>query len=410
MTTSYSVNPRWFSPELLTESGPVSTHSDVWSFGMLCLEILSGDVPFADIKRDIAVLREIDNGVLPKHPGRVAISQGLSDAIWKVLQKCWGREPSTRPSITEVKNSLLGKVPSPSAGKLKIKCRRTKVNCPARLEPRSPTRQWPTFSLGRSGNRASTSKISTSSDPFSLSPQKSRPTTAPGSSSGIPENGELSPIGIPAIGFGMNALNSRHRQNSKASLNSSYSNEFDNPISPQRLPPNPAYSIDFDQSSISPQPLHPRSASLSGAPTLSVPHLSTSLPARPGLYIPAERSVSLPPRSVLSSDSSAHLSGPVRDAVTDPRIIVNVNGTGVVQSGTLEGLVERLVVNFSGCCYWPPPQKLNLTYMSRPTTRYRVQRCPPHGLRGLYDSRRLLRDAFSSFLRCRVESGAASRR
>ena len=107
MTTSYSVNPRWFAPELLTESGPVSTHSDVWSFGMVCLEILSGDVPFADIKRDIAP-REIDNGVLPKHPGRLATLHGLSDTIWQVLQKCWEREPPMRPSITEVKNSLLG--------------------------------------------------------------------------------------------------------------------------------------------------------------------------------------------------------------------------------------------------------------------------------------------------------------
>ena len=124
MTTSYSVNPRWFSPELLTESGPVSAHSDVWSFGMLCLEILSGDVPFANIKREIAVLREIDNGVLPKHPGPVAVSQGLSDAIWKILQKCWEREPAKRPSIKEVKNSLLGRV---VPGKLEMSCNRSKL-------------------------------------------------------------------------------------------------------------------------------------------------------------------------------------------------------------------------------------------------------------------------------------------
>jgi son of sevenless-like protein len=125
MTSSYSGNPRWFAPELLRESGDtVSTHSDVWSFGMLCLEILSGDVPFAGIRRDLAVPREIDNGVLPKHPGLVAVSQGLSDAIWKLLQKCWEREPAKRPSITEVKNSLLGRV---VPGKLEISCNRSKL-------------------------------------------------------------------------------------------------------------------------------------------------------------------------------------------------------------------------------------------------------------------------------------------
>lgn len=91
---------------------------------MLCLEILSGDVPFANIKREIAVLREIDNGVLPKHPGPVAVSQGLSDAIWKILQKCWEREPAKRPSIKEVKNSLLGRV---VPGKLEMSCNRSKL-------------------------------------------------------------------------------------------------------------------------------------------------------------------------------------------------------------------------------------------------------------------------------------------
>jgi son of sevenless-like protein len=240
-------------------------------------------------------------------------------------------------------------------------------------------------------------------------PQKPRrPTTAPGASTGIPENEELSPLGIPSIdrGFMGNAPDLRHRQNSVASLNSSLNHPYSNP----------AYSIDFDHPSISPQRVHPRSASLSGAPTLSVPHLSTSLPARPGgSYFPAERAAShdsnfsLPARSVLSSDSSAHLSGPVREAVTDPRIIVNVNETGVVQSGTLEGLVERLIVNFSGC-RWPPTSELNLTYMHRPTARYRIQRRPPHSLCGFYDSRRLLRDAIPSFLRSRVKTRSASRR
>jgi hypothetical protein len=52
-----------------------------------------------------------------------------------------------------------------------------------------------------------------------------------------------------------------------------------------------------------------------------------------------------------SSDSTAHLSGLVREAVTDARIVVNVDETGVIQSGTLKGLVERLIINFSLCRY-----------------------------------------------------------
>jgi son of sevenless-like protein len=107
MTTTNNINPRWFAPELLQQHGHVSTHSDVWSFGMVCLELLSGEVPFSSIPRDIAVLRELDNGKLPKHPGRSATAQGLSDEIWALLQKCWQRKPESRPSIEEIKKSLM---------------------------------------------------------------------------------------------------------------------------------------------------------------------------------------------------------------------------------------------------------------------------------------------------------------
>lgn len=197
-------------------------------------------------------------------------------------------------------------------------------------------------------------------------PQRTRrPTTAP-APGGIPEHEELSPLGIPSFehGFMGNAFDSRHRQNSVASTNSSlnptYSNPapsnpaYSNPTHSNSAYPNRASSIGFDPSPISPQRLqHPRSTSLS--PSASVPHLSTSLPTPPGgSYFPPERAAShngnFPSRSVQSSESSAHLTGPVREAVTDSRKIVNVNETGMVLSGTLEGLVERLIVNFSGCC------------------------------------------------------------
>ena len=107
MTTSNSVNPRWFAPELLQQHGSVSTHSDVWSFGMICLEILSGEPPFSNMQRDIAVMRELDNGKLPKHPGRIAMTQGLSDEMWALLQRCWQKKPELRPSIGDIRKSIL---------------------------------------------------------------------------------------------------------------------------------------------------------------------------------------------------------------------------------------------------------------------------------------------------------------
>lgn len=48
----------------------------------------------------------------------------------------------------------------------------------------------------------------------------------------------------------------------------------------------------------------------------------------------------------LSSIASGHPNGPTKEAVLDSRVIVNVVN-GVVASGTLEGLVDRLITNFS---------------------------------------------------------------
>lgn len=107
MIASENINPRWFAPELIRQSGPVSTHSDVWSFAMVCLEILSGEMPYSNITRDIAVLREVDNGKLPERPGRFATSQGLTDDMWALMVKCWHKKPDMRPFISDVKNSLL---------------------------------------------------------------------------------------------------------------------------------------------------------------------------------------------------------------------------------------------------------------------------------------------------------------
>ena len=107
MVSSGNTNPRWSAPELVKQSGPLSTHSDVWGFAMVCLEILSGEVPYSSISRDIAVLREVDNGKLPQRPpGRFATSQGLSDDVWAQMLDCWHKKPEMRPSITQIKARL----------------------------------------------------------------------------------------------------------------------------------------------------------------------------------------------------------------------------------------------------------------------------------------------------------------
>ncbi|KDR73425.1 hypothetical protein GALMADRAFT_124495 [Galerina marginata CBS 339.88] len=366
-TATHSMNPRWFAPELL-HSAPVSTHSDVWSFGMVCLEILSGELPYSHITRDIAVLRELDNGKLPERPGRIATSQGLSDDMWDLMEKCWQTKPASRPSISDIKVAMLEMRDSPSVSSWTRFIPR-KDSRPS-TAPRPPTTPKlsivqrpptaPTVSPKESFTRPLTSGSDTSAIPrpitaptvshrqsftrpstsgsdasaISLIPS-SRPRNPSIRSNGSRENDELSPLGIsPSGGFIRNVMEPlRRRQNSGSSSSSTPTVTVD---------PEPSPTL---QSS-------PRSASrIDGPPRLEVPSSSSfSLPAQLGTYFPPEqffsydRSVSSP-RSIRSM-SSSHLSDSVREAVSDPRLIVNVVN-GVVSTGTLEGLVHRLITNFN---------------------------------------------------------------
>jgi len=85
-------------------------------------------------------------------------------------------------------------------------------------------------------------------------------------------------------------------------------------------------------------------------------HPSVSSPSRYGSHFLNQRPFSsgnnYPStiRSVpISTDSGIKISGLIRGAVTDLRSIVKFNPTGNVISGTLEGLVGRLINNFSEC-------------------------------------------------------------
>lgn len=74
---------------------------------MFCLEILSGEQPYAKILRDVDVLHEIGHGKLPERPGRLATPHGLTDEMWILMKKCWNKKPELRPSIAEIKMKLL---------------------------------------------------------------------------------------------------------------------------------------------------------------------------------------------------------------------------------------------------------------------------------------------------------------
>jgi son of sevenless len=109
LVTSDSLdNSRWMAPELIQpeliglKSSKPNKATDVWSYGMLSLEILTGKVPFHNRARSPAVISDIINGILPARPPVEVTRCGLSDELWDLIQQCWRRMPEHRPTMSEV--------------------------------------------------------------------------------------------------------------------------------------------------------------------------------------------------------------------------------------------------------------------------------------------------------------------
>ncbi|KAF9479740.1 kinase-like protein [Pholiota conissans] len=96
---------RWLAPELIEGSSP-TMGADTYSYAMAVLELLTERQPYADIKRDAAVIHDII--FLKRTPSRPhrGTTQWLSDALWDLMQQCWHQDSLTWPSMAEVTAAL----------------------------------------------------------------------------------------------------------------------------------------------------------------------------------------------------------------------------------------------------------------------------------------------------------------
>ncbi|KAF9238959.1 kinase-like protein, partial [Melanogaster broomeanus] len=103
---------RWAAPENLyldiqspgdKEAVPKvspTTQSDIYSFGRIMLQVLTGKIPYHYYPVDARVVLAISQGEIPQRPDLAAIT----DRRWAFIQKCWSTvdEGRSRPSDEEV--------------------------------------------------------------------------------------------------------------------------------------------------------------------------------------------------------------------------------------------------------------------------------------------------------------------
>lgn len=105
-TLTRQPSPRWMSPELMNEVTPPTNESDVWSFGMVMLEVFTGKPPFCEYRRNEQVLLQVaSRGLRPTRPTPEE-TKLISDDCWKLMQDCWETEPADRPNMKDVRRRL----------------------------------------------------------------------------------------------------------------------------------------------------------------------------------------------------------------------------------------------------------------------------------------------------------------
>ncbi|KAL5729519.1 mitogen-activated protein kinase kinase kinase [Ranunculus cassubicifolius] len=91
----------WMAPELLTcEKKMVTEKVDVYSFGIVMWELLTGEEPYAHTCPEKIIAGIIKDGLRPEVPT-------WCEPVWRLLMEiCWSSDPTSRPSFAKIVKEL----------------------------------------------------------------------------------------------------------------------------------------------------------------------------------------------------------------------------------------------------------------------------------------------------------------
>jgi len=96
----------YMAPEVLNE-GERSTASDIYSFGCVIVDVVSGIPPWGKTAPGKIVLQVASGKTPPKDIHVLSgFPQAVVDQLWALMNRCWSFEPTDRPKAGEVATTL----------------------------------------------------------------------------------------------------------------------------------------------------------------------------------------------------------------------------------------------------------------------------------------------------------------
>ncbi|KAF8702918.1 Protein tyrosine kinase, partial [Rhizoctonia solani] len=93
---------RYLGPEVLDDA-VLTFGSDIWSWAMTSLEILTDEPPFGQKTRGTKIIQMIGTNKRPERANHAKIDEyDNSNEIWQLFEDCWKRQPEDRPSARQI--------------------------------------------------------------------------------------------------------------------------------------------------------------------------------------------------------------------------------------------------------------------------------------------------------------------